>query len=495
MADRPARPPEPASPLDWFSWSFLTGAIDSLVQKSPAWTVSLSLHVLLLLVLALFVVRQKKPEKLRLDMAFSTLPTESAVEKGVEISPTPEPPTPEPPTPEPVEKTEVVEIELPPVEMPVAAPPIAPVVDALGSVAVRRQAVPIGTALNGRDEGRKKALVEAFGGNASTEMAVAMALDWVARQQNRKDGLWSLQGPYADGGSQENRLAATAMALLAFQGAGNTTQNGPHADAVKRGWSGLLSRQRPEGDFDAGAIPSHHALYAHAQATIALCEIYGMTKDESFAEPATRAVAYAVAAQGPNGGWRYDPGANGDMSVTGWFMMALKTAEMAGMKVPPAGFEGITRFLDLVANEKGTRYGYRREYLANPATPITAAVSAEGLLCRQYLGWPQDDPRIAEGLELLMAEKPFDYDNDKDLYAWYYITQVAHHAQGAAWERWNDRLREVLPVRQVTKGREKGSWDPSLDKWGHIGGRLYATSMAAFMLEVYYRHMPVYAAP
>jgi len=30
---------------------------------------------------------------------------------------------------------------------------------------------------------------------------VAMALDWLSRQQS-KDGLWSLQGPYDDGGSQ-----------------------------------------------------------------------------------------------------------------------------------------------------------------------------------------------------------------------------------------------------------------------------------------------------
>ena len=129
-----------------------------------------------------------------------------------------------------------------------------------------------------------------------------------------------------------------------------------------------------------------------------------------------------------------------------------------------------------------------------PAT-TTAAVTAEGLLCRQYLGWPQRDPRLVEGLELLMAENRLDFESDtKDVYAWYYITQVAHHMEGEAWRRWNDRLRDVLPREQAVKGKQRGSWDPSLDRWGHIGGRLFVTSFCVYMLETYYRHLPLYAA-
>ena len=39
----------------------------------------------------------------------------------------------------------------------------------------------------------------------------------------------------------------------------------------------------------------------------------------------------------------------------------------------------------------------------------------------------------------------------------------------------------------------KGSWDVTAG--GHVnerGGRLYVTSMATMILEVYYRHMPLY---
>jgi hypothetical protein len=463
------------------------------VRNSPAFSVSLSLHCLLLLLLTLWVVRERPLKKLRLSMAFGPASIQ-ANDNGIDIVPAKEP------TKQPDEvMTEVAKTELPTVKSPQAAPTPKPEMPdvAVGTAAADKPMVApaVGMLLAGREAGRKEVLLGAAGGGDETERAVAMALDWLKKQQSQKDGLWSLTGPYDDEGSQENQLAATAMAILAFQGAGNTLTEGPHRVVVARAWRSLLKAQQEDGSFDVGQVPMQHALYSHAQATMALCELYGMSRDPKLAEPAARAVAYCVAAQGPNGGWRYEPGKPGDMSVTGWYMMALKTAEMAGMAVPATTFEGIGGFLDTVANGNGSRYGYRRDSPLKPAGPVTAAVTAEGLLCRQYLGWPQKDPRLVEGLELLMAENRLNFESDtKDVYAWYYITQVAHHMEGEAWRRWNDRLREVLPREQVVKGKQRGSWDPSLDRWGHIGGRLFVTSFCVYMLETYYRHLPLYAA-
>jgi len=397
------------------------------------------------------------------------------------------------------ERAEIAEPELPPVESPQAAPDTQPELSqatvGIEAVAQPMVAPAIGMLLTGRDGSRKQVLLGAAGGSDATEYAVAMALEWLKKQQSQKDGLWSLTGPYTDGGTQENQLAATAMALLAFQGAGNTRDEGPHRVVVDRAWRTLLKAQREDGDFSLGKVPMSHFFYSHAQVTMALCELYGMSRDPDLAKPASLAVAHLVAAQGPNGGWRYEPGKSGDMSVTGWCMMALKSAEMAGVNVPADTFTRIGQFLDSVAGEKGTRYGYRRLSDLKPASPVTAAVTAEGLLCRQYLGWPQADPRLVEGLELLMADNRLDFDNkeSKDVYAWYHITQVAHHMEGDQWRRWNQQLREVLPREQVVNGKQKGSWDPTLDRWGHIAGRLFVTSFCTYMLESYYRHLPLYS--
>lgn len=120
-------------------------------------------------------------------------------------------------------------------------------------------------------------------------------------------------------------------------------------------------------------------------------------------------------------------------------------------------------------------------------------MTAEGLLCRQYLGWEQDDPRLVRGVRTLVARR-IDYrGGSPDVYYWYYATQVCHHQGGEAWERWNTAMRERVPQAQVKVGKEKGSWDPRRDAWGNLGGRLYTTCLSTYMLEVYYRHLPIYS--
>ncbi len=462
--------------------------LDDWIHRSPPFSVSLSLHVVVILMLALIFYPRDDSQRITIDLSFASDTVVEEEEKGVQIVASEEP--------EEEPEEDIAEIEEPPVEDPVASPVMVEEVVETGAGATETavpQNVPIGTLLDGRQEGRREALVRAFGGSDATEAAVAKALAWLAKQQ-RKDGLWSLQGPYADGGSKENQVAATAMALLAFQGAGNTPSTGRHKEVVAKAWQALLKQQLETGQFDVPPLPSHHALYTHGQATYAVCELYGMTKDARFADPARRALDYALKAQGQNGGWRYSPGEPGDMSVTGWFMMALMSGKIAGLTVPAETTDGITRFLDTVAVDGGSRYGYLIESPQRPPSKVTPAISAEGLLSRQFLGWTRDDRRIAAGLEILLGEKFLDFENGKDVYAWYYITQVAHNVGGSAWDRWNDRMRVVVPAEQVEGGSEAGSWDPSLDEWGFHGGRLFTTCFCTYMLEVYYRHLPLYQA-
>ena len=342
----------------------------------------------------------------------------------------------------------------------------------------------IGLALTGREPGMKEALLAKYGGTATTEAAVASALDWLARQQ-RRDGAWSLKGPYSQGSFDENKTSATAMALLAFQGGGHTHNNGEYQDNVRRGWNALLKMQDQDGNFYHGSEDGHR-LYSQAQATIALCEIYGMTQDDQFAQPAQLAIDYAVKIQSNEGGWRYRPGVDSDTSVTGWFVMGLQSALMAGLDVPNATLARISKYLDSVAMYGGGFYKYQIERQG-----FTPAMTAEGLLCRQYLGWKQNDERLLEGADFLV-ENPVSWD-ERDVYYWYYATQTLHHLEGPHWERWNRVMRRVLPEQQVLAGPEKGSWDPDGDRWGAHGGRLYTTCMSVFMLEVYYRHLPIYS--
>ena len=292
---------------------------------------------------------------------------------------------------------------------------------------------------------------------------------------------------------------ATAMALLALQGAGNTSRTGEYAKAVERGWTFLLQKQRANGLFmEAVKDPSIADYYcgrpyAHAMCTIALCEALHMTRDSRFYQPARQAVELCIAWQDKKkGGWRYeyDPPTDTDTSVTGWFIMALKSAQMAGLEVPHTVFYDASRYLDSVALPDG-RYSYHVDRLWG-----TPSMTAEAYFCRQLLGWRKDDPRLVEGSKLVLSHPPKYFSGDhSDVYEWYYATQVCHNMEGQTWDTWNRTMRVELPAHQVKEGAEAGSWDSKWDQWGGAsGGRLYTTCMSLYMLEVYYRHLPIYSA-
>jgi hypothetical protein len=237
--------------------------------------------------------------------------------------------------------------------------------------------------------------------------------------------------------------------------------------------------------------PFHHRFYTQGQCTIALCEIYGMTKDKRFRDPAERAVQYCLVSQGSEGGWRYSPAMDSDVSVTGWIVMALQSARMAGLEVPQDHFRRVERYLDSIGQEGGTRYPYQR------GRETTLTMTAEAMLCRQYLGWARDDERLVDAMTWITQPRNLvSFERDRNVYYWYYATQAAHHMEGEYWKRWNEVMRQAVPEQQVRSGPEAGSWDPlkpTRDEWAAHGGRLYVTCLSIYMLEVYYRHMPIYS--
>jgi hypothetical protein len=376
--------------------------------------------------------------------------------------------------------------DLPEVDNPLVGPPVLDPTPG-GTLPVGTVPTPaIGLEFSGRDEGVKKALLKAYGGTALTEDAVKEGLAWLARQQKSR-GNWSLIGSYKNGAGAENEEAATAMALLAFQGAGHTPRSSGSDEYVKvtsRGWTWLLKQQQKDGHFFSNQIREQDSLYTQALCTIALCELYGMTRDERYFNPAQKAVDYCVKIQAEEGGWRYQPGIDSDMSVTGWFSMAMQSARMAGLEVPSQVYAKISKFLDSVQRDEGSRYAYQLQAGA------TLTLTAEGLLCRQYLGWGHNDQRLQNGVQYILANLPA-WDK-RNVYYWYYATQVCHHMEGEDWQKWNAVMRQLLPERQEKRGSEKGSWDPMNDRWGDAGGRLYVTCLSLYTLEVYYRHLPIY---
>src|SRR5204863_5973968 len=83
----------------------------------------------------------------------------------------------------------------------------------------------------------------------------------------------------------------------------------------------------------------------------------------------------------------------------------------------------------------------------------------------------------------------------KDVYYYYYATQVMHNFGGDDWKAWNEKMRDQMIASQETAANQPatyGSWSPAGDQWGRTGGRLMTTSLNLLTLEVYYRYLPLY---
>ncbi len=342
---------------------------------------------------------------------------------------------------------------------------------------------PSGGGFQGRVGDLKSQLLDDGGGTRESEGAVALGLAWLAAHQ-WQDGGWRLRlsgGPCNDQcrnpGGLETTTGATGLALLPFLGAGHTHLSGEYRDVVNNGLYYLKNHMimTPHGaDLQEGTM------YAQGIATIALCEAYAMTQDPDLRVPAQRAVDFICYAQHSGGGWRYYPQSPGDTTVFGWQMMALKSASLAGLDVPSPVITLGEKFLDSVQSGGGACYGYMER--GNKPGP-----TAVGLLIRMYTGWHRDDDRLRRGVEFLVKQGV----SPRDVYFDYYATQVLHHVDGPDWPAWNEKMRDYLIGTQATSGHERGSWFFS-DQHNVQGGRLYTTAMCTMILEVYYRHMPLY---
>jgi hypothetical protein len=228
-------------------------------------------------------------------------------------------------------------------------------------------------------------------------------------------------------------------------------------------------------------------MYEHGIATLALCEALQMTQDDGIKDSCQAAINHIVYAQHSDGGWDYHPKAPGDLSIVGWQVMALKSAVSGKLAVGQEVIRGIDVFVK--RNAVGPyMFSYR-------GSKPTACMTAIGNLIRIFRGWSRTDPALLRASEYLIKQGPSEW----DVYSNYYASQFLFQMGGQDWKNWDDPLRDFLVRTQEQEGHMAGSWwfqakaDPAASN--SAGGRLYVTAMACLTLEVYYRYLPVYAAP
>jgi hypothetical protein len=181
-------------------------------------------------------------------------------------------------------------------------------------------------------------------------------------------------------------------------------------------------------------------------------------------------------------------------------LMALKSAEAAGLEVDHEAYRGGLSWLDEVTDPATGRCGYDLMGSKSARVPEVnvhfppekgEAMTAAALLCRFFLGErPKKDSIMEKHARLILQTLP-EWDPDGfgcDMYYWYYGSLAMYQMdESKYWLPWNKAMKKAVVDSQRRDGDEKGSWDP-VGPWGSFGGRAYSTAMMALCLETYFRY-------
>jgi len=382
-----------------------------------------------------------------------------------------------------------------------------------------------GGTFGGRRGGRLD-LAKGGGGGAATENAVMLGLQWLAKHQD-EDGKWDGDGfmrhdPPSDVCTGAAKMTwvdpgLTGLATLAFLGAGHTHRYGMFRETVKKAVQYLMKIQAANGLI--GGQRGHY-MYNHSICALALAEAYGMTKSPLVKGAAQKSIEYLISARNPGLAWRYgERDGENDLSVTGWCVMALKSAKAAEIDASglDEAFKQSAAWMESITDEEYGVSGYKARpprgwqgptssRFDNPELGVNTATThganhtptAIATMCRVFFGYARTDARLNNGATIVSQMPPV-WDtggagklSKVDYYYWYYATLAMFQVGGEHWKQWNKCMKAAIVTHQHTKaGSSRGSWDP-IDAWGFGGGRVYATAINVLSLEIYYRYAKVF---
>lgn len=312
------------------------------------------------------------------------------------------------------------------------------------------------------------------------DSAVSSALTFL-RQSQQRDGCW-----LANGFGAAQSPGISGLCIMAFLSAGHTPTEGPHAAAITNGIRWVLKQQQRSGLI--GGVDSFD-MYHHGICTLMLAEVVGMT-DGTLAEEVrqrlVKAVELILKAQRTSGmakgGWRYTAvGADADLSVTGWQLLALRAAKNVGCDVPSSAIDSAIEYVRRCYDDPRGAFAYM------PANYLTVPCTGTGILCFELAG--KGSHRAKESLRAgsYILRNPPTLDQAHCFYGLYYCSQAMFQLGENHWDAYRAKLLDLLLRNQ----QKNGSWT-GRDLEAQKAGVHYTTAMGVLALTVEYRLLPIY---
>ncbi|MCE9545615.1 MAG: terpene cyclase/mutase family protein [Planctomycetia bacterium] len=290
------------------------------------------------------------------------------------------------------------------------------------------------------------------------ERAMQKGIEYLAAHQNG-DGSWG--GQY--------KTAGTSLTLMAFMVKGHFPERPPYGEQLSRGVT-VLVRQASAHRGYMGT-----SMYEHGLATLAISEVWGMSRRDDLRDSLKRAVDVILRSQNPAGGWRYQPNpSDADISATVMQIVALSSAKEAGIVVPDSVIQKAVAYV--TSCQEKTSGGFTYQPGGAPGFARTAAGVMSLTMCGQ-----RGSDAVNGGLAYLekQPDAAFESADGFFYYAHYYAAQAMYQNGDAHYRPWYPRIRESLLKKQAADG-----------SWAESNG--IGTQMAILILGVPYRFLPIY---
>jgi hypothetical protein len=375
----------------------------------------------------------------------------------------------------------------------------------------------LGSAASRADEVEAPALV-----NGEALRAIDEGLRFLARIQE-PDGSWKsnagkkINDTYRvfEGGESVSHVGVTALAVLALLAGGHAPGRGPYGDTLDRAIGFLLAHVQPETGYIAA---NRTRMYSHAFATLALAEVYGVTRRPAIRERLERAVEFTAKCQNDTGGWRYVPfTSDSDMSVTVCQVVALRAARNVGIRVPQSVIDRALRYVieSAITDREEERGAFWYQPQDQTFNRDSFALCAAGLTTLFQAGIYDDDtleryiqargnfkdppPRIRDCVAYMRQTYFTIWERYPNHYFYYYGNYYAAQAmyqigskEPETWASWYSMVRDHLLQRMRSSGvpasgLRESWWESNVDRT-----HAYGTATALLILQLPLDHLPIH---
>lgn len=258
--------------------------------------------------------------------------------------------------------------------------------------------------------------------SVSSHESLDRAVHWLESQQEA-DGSWNVE---KWGARPEFQVALTALSSIAIL---NSTEV-PQSSFRAIEW--LANQQNKDGMFGPKGVgrPFNQSL-----ATLALLHAAGNAPSGALQAPIDAGLKAILRSQISDGGWGHYGSAASNSAVTAWHVQALEIAADQGWSEVNEALERGKTFLHRAGDASTTSAG--------------AGFGKTGRI---------------------------------DMCAAYFSAMRLSERNDAGSRDRLEELRRSLIGLQTASGEDSGSWPPD-DTRGHVGGRLFSTSLAALTLN------------